>query len=36
MGDRKGGSFFRLPPFIDWEPTPNNNVKVLNDTGDFI
>ena len=25
----------RLLPVIDWAPTPENNVKVLNDTGDF-
>lgn len=25
----------RLLPLIKWEPTPNFNVRVLNDTGDF-
>jgi len=25
----------RLLPVIDWEPTSENNVNVLNDTGDF-
>lgn len=25
----------RLLPCIDWEPTPLNNVRVLNDTADF-
>jgi len=25
----------RLLPMIDWEPTANNNVRVLNDTADF-
>lgn len=25
----------RLLPFIDWEPTEKNNVRVLNDTADF-
>lgn len=25
----------RLLPHIDWEPTEKNNVRVLNDTGDF-
>ena len=25
----------RLLPLIEWEPTPQFNVRVLNDTGDF-
>ncbi len=25
----------RLLPVVDWEPTENGNVRVLNDTGDF-
>ncbi len=25
----------RLLPLIEWEPTPEFNVRVLNDTGDF-
>ncbi len=25
----------RLLPAVDWEPTDNGNVRVLNDTGDF-
>lgn len=25
----------RLMPVIDWQPTDNGNVRVLNDTGDF-
>jgi hypothetical protein len=25
----------RLMPVIDWQPTENGNVRVLNDTGDF-
>jgi Fic family protein len=25
----------RLLPCIEWEPTPQGNIKVLNDTGDF-
>lgn len=25
----------RLLPFVDWEPTEQGNVSVLNDTGDF-
>jgi hypothetical protein len=25
----------RLLPVVDWEPTDNGNVRVLNDTGDF-
>lgn len=25
----------RLLPLVEWEPTAKNNVKVLNDTGDF-
>lgn len=25
----------RLIPLIEWRPTPENNVEVLNDTGDF-
>ncbi|WP_213775336.1 Fic family protein [Bradyrhizobium sp. dw_78] len=25
----------RLLPCVEWEPTPQGNVKVLNDTGDF-
>jgi hypothetical protein len=25
----------RLVPLIEWEPTPDFNVRVLNDTGDF-
>jgi len=25
----------RLLPMIEWEPTPDGNVRVLNDTGDF-
>lgn len=25
----------RLMPFIEWEPTPESNVRVLNDTADF-
>ena len=25
----------RLLPLIEWEPTPESNVRVLNDTGDF-
>lgn len=25
----------RLLPFIEWEPTPESNVRVLNDTADF-
>lgn len=25
----------RLLPFVEWEPTPEHNVRVLNDTGDF-
>ena len=25
----------RLLPTIEWEPTENGNVRVLNDTGDF-
>ncbi len=25
----------RLLPSIEWQPTPDNNVEVLNDTGDF-
>ncbi len=25
----------RLLPYIEWQPTPRNNVEVLNDTADF-
>lgn len=25
----------RLLPLVEWEPTPQFNVRVLNDTGDF-
>lgn len=25
----------RILPLVDWEATPNNNVRVLNDTADF-
>ena len=25
----------RLLPFIEWQPTPDGNVRVLNDTSDF-
>ncbi|HKJ62314.1 MAG TPA: cell filamentation protein Fic, partial [Hyphomicrobiales bacterium] len=25
----------RLLPVVDWQPTDNGNVRVLNDTGDF-
>ena len=25
----------RLLPLIDWQPTPEHNIRVINDTGDY-